>query len=564
MDIQVIYILLLVVVTVVCIGVSAGVKYDKTEMTKSSIGIPGHEPQNQDLAILSEIDDLKHKITNLTASYDIIIDTINYFETSNVIYTYSDGKLTSSSGTPSIKNLNTLFQYKALYTNYDNNVIVPDYVFWSAATSFPGQLTGENGNITLTKQSSGYYKISLGIDPTLNDTTPYYLFIENNALKLSTDENRADTFIFSKSGILATTDEYLEVSKPTGDELTGITLEKNSGIFLRVIYYGDTVQPATGALGIRLMFVSNETPTFSPINSIQYFGLTSANLYPPPVKPNTYFLASSVNNEITALTPLPQILYNNTFGDALKLGLFAKCIDADPTATDAGVNGATYTGITAADETSTTNYRIHYITTHLITNGTIELPSLWLDHTPALQPKYSIYVILANEDTPNIDNLTIRDVNQTKGTQTVVLLGSPSLRPSVYDYQSLLSRTDSIMSAAELTNYAPGNTFSQFFLPYGDYNLDALIFFKFNSNDIPQSINVNSVTYTDIGWEINDAITPGSGPLTFIPILYSRSNQIYTLQKSDFQNYYLFNNGDYTHRVLELDGTGLINFGIAS
>ena len=32
MDIQVIYILLLVVVTVVCIGVSAGVKYDKSSI----------------------------------------------------------------------------------------------------------------------------------------------------------------------------------------------------------------------------------------------------------------------------------------------------------------------------------------------------------------------------------------------------------------------------------------------------------------------------------------------------------------------------------------------------
>lgn len=562
MDIQVIYILLLVVVTVVCIGVSAGVKYDKTEMTKSSIGIPGHETQNQDLAILSEIDDLKNKITNLTASYDINIDTISYLATSNVIYTYSDGKLTSSYGTPSIKNLNTLFQYKALYTNYDNTVIVPN-ISGGVVASFPADVTGDNGNITLNKYNSYTYKISLGI--TATNTTPYYIFIENNALKLTTDEYRADTFMIFSDGILATTTyEYVEVSKPFVDGGTGITLETNSGIFLRVIYYGDTVQPATGALGIRLMFVSKETPTFSPINSIQYFGLTSANLYPPPVKPNTTFLASSANNKITALTPLPQILYNNTFGDALKLGLFAKCITADPTASDAVVNVATYTGITAADETSTTNYRIHYITTHLITNGTIELPSLWLDHTPALQPKYSIYVILANEDTLNIDNLTIRDVNQSKGTQTVVLLGSPKRRPSVYDFQSLLSRTDGIMSAAELTNYAPGNTFSQFFSPYGDYNLDALIFFKFNSNDIPQSINVNSVTYTNIGWEINDAITPGSGPLTFIPILYSRPNQIYTLQKSDFQNYYLFNNGDYTHRVLELDGTGLINFGIAS
>ena len=536
---QVIYIMLLLVVTIICIGVSAGVKYDKEQITKSSNGIPAHQDDPDYNNIQSDIDTLKNQIATLTANVNQDIETLVYNEASDIVYTYNNDLITSS-GTPTIDDINTLFKYKAFYNNQSATTLIPGSDKKSVS-SYPRESTRSDANLTLETTASKFLRI----------------YFTESKLYISMDGTNPNPIL---------TDKGYQATSFSVDEEGLLKSSNNKYILFGTNYLKLFYTAGAGTVGIRLMLTSKTTTTTSNVNQLQYFGLTSAKLYPPPINKNQSILDSSNSDgEITTLKPLRQVLGSSdttsVFGAALNIGLFAKCIaaaNANALNNATTVNNATsYTGLDAGDLKDTTNYRIHYITTHFVSNGTLELPSLWLDHTPALQPKYSIYVVLADENTPNITNFTIKDVNQSQGTQTVVLLGSPYTGDINY-YQSLLPRTDGQMSTTPISTYP----FSQFFSPCGDYNLNNLIFFKFNSDDsIPHSIpavldfrrQIRGRVPSEGGWKITTNIAKGQGSFSFIPVSYN-GTQNYDLSLADFQNYYTFDNGTHTYTHKKLGG----------
>ena len=538
MDTHVKYILLLLVVTVVCIGVSADVKYDKDY--SSDTGLPGHYVS--DLSIIQpEITKLQQQIQTLTSRTNVE-SLPDYDANSGVSYIYSNGKLSTTTGAPTITNINNLFKYQSKFTHGTNQFWVST-IYGEGTKNILYTLPGDDSHITLIPVSGGY-----NIQFTKNNSTikVYLLYGTNLTTTVTSPNSKEYVFQFNPNGKLQYQNLDITVSVPSSPtDLTLPVVKNNSSTgSLHPVLYNST------ATSIIQLNIQKQNTSNVSINNLVYFGLTSGNLLPPPNTPYTFLGTPNTDKTISASIPLPQVILGNTLGTIANLGLFAKTLTATSSPTGANITGAAgyiYTGLKSVDATSATNYRIHYVTTHFGDNRTLQLPSLWHSSEFALsaQPRYSIYVVLADTDTDDISDLIFEDINETKGTQTVVLFGSPySGFSSSSAYQSLADRASTSASSSEITNMGSQRYYQQF----GPYNLNSLLFFKFNENGIPHAFPATVSFANSEGWSIISAEPTGFGATSYIPVNYG-TKQSYNLSEKDYQNFYNFDAQTFTHRV---------------
>jgi hypothetical protein len=303
---------------------------------------------------------------------------------------------------------------------------------------------------------------------------------------------------------------------------------------------------------LRFSFFQRDiTGTNKNINNIEYFGITSANNYPLPVDLSSILGDPDNSNNITTFGSLPQTLQKD-FETTRDFGLFAKTNNTAPTAgppDPSSTEEAGYAGFTSSLDPS--YYRIEYVTTHFHSNIKIDLPSLFYSSevTPGNQPYYSIYVIITDDDL-SINDLTFVDKNNTKGTQTIVIFGSPRSGYTNKNYGLFLPRGNNPFPdpITGIADSGTGAVTDRIYQAYGDFNMNALAIMKFNNDGQTHGHQVNT-SYTEDGWSITSR--PNTGYEEYVPINYGTTNP-YNIKKADYLNYYYYVTNTYTHYYFDV------------
>ena len=454
MDTQVIYILLLLVVTIVCIGVSAGVKYDKESYVDTSSGLKfGHvqaELTNtmttDDQATATIVSHIKTPV-DTGASTKTNLDFINSDTKENEHYaTFSllTKKITYNSGrSTKISDVDTLFgkqttSFKAI-SGQTRTVTLSKlenfnfyFITFSSSKLTYTNITGSSGATAFTFDASGFVKDSNGQNFIVSSTTD----LNTSTLKAKNVANEADNIMrIGKSG----SDTILQFGNP--------------------------------------VYTINTTNLFK----LKYFGKTTVQSLPPPTSVSNHSISAFVSSSSTVIF--------NTFSQSLDssssnvLGFFSKY--------KAGVGASTTIGDFTGGIPSDTNSQIEY----LKLSPNLQLQSLKASYTftpsSLTSPFYSIYLVLDDGIQPYNPTYTITDDNTVKGTQSIVIFGSKNTDYTAGEY--LLAREGSadLTTRLELTStYLVKNLFGL----YGGFNMNAIVFFPMciqNGASSNESFTVN-------------------------------------------------------------------------
>lgn len=542
MDEYVTYLLAFAILVLISVVVSVSYKYDKDKGSDDGHP-PGHSILDVEKLLQSEIDTLRTKIANLTATGDYADHHIYYVEKGNneIYYTYDDSnkRLFRNSGDATLSNLNSLFSYEAYYHSErlnDFHFVFTDTVILSKGTNTP------EGNTALVT----YNKKENTISGTSNTGVTRYLRYgkvegkdnSKNYIYTSTDKGN-EKFTINSSGELCLGNLVIRIYFAFLATSLKVSTDPSSTYNNRLIMVSDT----NG--NIRLRYSQSRENEYKNINNIEYFGITSTKNYPLPYSiPN--ILGDTDNNNITKLNPFPQTLLSD-FGTIRNFGLFAKTNTALPDAASANEE-TDYFGFTT--NLTSDHLKIEYIATHYHSGEIIELPSLWRSSEVKFQnqPYYSIYVIITDDDYLDLYDTTFVDTNSTTGTQTIIIFGSPrsGYKVANKDYGVFLSKDNNIGYAdplVDLITPVKKDDKNRIYKPYGNFNMNALAIMKFNNDGQNHGYGVNT-QYGRNGWSITSK--PTTGYEEYIPINYGTPNR-YQISKADYLNYYRFNANTYTH-----------------
>ena len=396
MDTHVKYILLLLVVTVISIGVSSSVKYDKSSIETHPDMPKAHTPDDNHSGLSQEnqnkIKLLQSQFTNLNQEVVSLETTLN----NTVPILNSSGDIVFELGTPTLADVNKLFISESINDTQD-------YGLWE---NYINSSTPIN-TFTIQEEISGSYRLEL-------EKYTYLLIFADHFLSTG---GGGQVFNFDPSGFLQNvSNEYLVFDKhpnPAGGNKNGFTTESSL-----VDAYGKYVLKlinATTADKFSLAVVKLlTTPKQTQLYNLEYFGITDNTNLPPPFLQNQYISKSSP----FALSDIKQIpsSFTNT------LGIFSTIsIANNPPAT------VTSTDFIGLDENITReNYAINVLntTTPIPDNYILPVHSTTPSYTiPTTgKPFYSIHLLMLN------DNITkpivIRDQNNTKGVQNIVIVCS--------------------------------------------------------------------------------------------------------------------------------------------
>ena len=528
------------------------------ELTDKIEGLKTDTDDTTELTNLqSQIATLESQIATLKSQPPLahIYQHISQFGTTGAVYSYDlntsvppTGTLThtSSSSSPpesaSIENINNLFKHTpGLNIPYDN-------WYWNqngtkSMTNTQINL-GNMNNVPGTKS----YSLSNADGNGIVKTIPSNYFISSDGYLLSDADNK----LAFGSGFVG---QWLKVVTDNGSiQLVAITtgLPVLGGSLYKERYYTnyDTKN--------RILYSGGGKDGYVNINKLEYFGLTS-NYYLPlsPTVPRSILGDADTDGWISEMSDISQTLSPNIRIESRRYGLFAKTREVAPTEVDSldGFNGFT---------NATTNYRVEYITKKLTTGGDFSIPSLWSSNEiTGGQPYYSIYVVLDTDEINKNNKYTFTDKNIIKGTQTVMIFGSPKseYKYNHKDYAYFLPREN-------LTNdnKIPGkqDVFSIIkadaipYCAYGEFNMNSICFMKFNSVGDQNAVNHVPVSYnTDTGWRITSGPAAGTGYKSYIPVNYGTTQSVYTLIDVDYRNYYEWDGiSSYTHKYWNTSGDG--------
>ena len=436
---QVIYILLLLVVTIVCIGVSAGVKYDKESYVDTSPGEKfGHNVTETKNTMTTDDQARATIVSHIKTPVDTGVSTKTNLDFINSSTTETEHHAIFSIGTK-----------KITYTSGQTKISDVDALFGNKTTSFKANV-GQTSVITLTESGTSLYTIKHG-STTLNYTNKY---------------NRPDTnvFNFNESGILVDVFNNFIVSSSTDLSSASLSAKKIAATTDNIMRIGKSGSDTILQFG-NPVYGSITTNLFK----LEYFGINNNTNLPPPIptqiKNNSISQVSSTGT--VTFNTFPQTLDPNSTSNVL--GFFAK-YKTDGTAT-ASITPADFTGGTLTS--TSTNFQIEY----LKLSQNLQLQSLEASYsfTPSSStlPFYSIYLVLDDGIQTYNPTYTIIDDNTVRGTQSIVIFGSTKPKTTTGEYLLARGSTD-LTSALELTTT---NLEKNLFGLYGGFNMNAIVFF---------------------------------------------------------------------------------------
>jgi len=401
MDTQVKYILLLMVATIICVGVSVGIKYDKSSI-KTHPQMPHAHIPDDNYSGLSE--DIQNRITILQSQLDITnpeVESLNSKLNNIIPILNSNGGITLETGEPTLADINKLF-----------------------------------------------------ISESINETTLYgiyknekFVVTENNGLfqiNVKFNDNNGNNFNFDNNGFLQNVShEYLifdEIPSATALSTTSPKLQDAYGKYvLKLINAG--VDSGNFSLAIiKLLTI----PVTTQLYNLEYFGLTTDVNYPVPFSPKKYIK----NTDPFSLNTIPQTSDSFTPNG---FGMFASVLPTAPINETAAQSAPTLTfydgtnliGFTASIDTD--RYAISVLKSSILNSGSI--PKDYQMNIPANTTSYTIpangalfYSInLLFLDNPDIDisNVAFVDTNNIKGVQNVLFVISKNTEDPIY---SMLER----------------------------------------------------------------------------------------------------------------------------
>lgn len=546
MDTQLLYIIGFTILTFIALVVSLTFKYEHTLRMSNSGHPPGIDIVDVETPLQSERDELRTKISNLTADGESDSHHTDFIGTgvNNFYYTY-DNELVKKDGAATITNLNGLFSHNVFYpVDWRRSAVLIANI--STTMSF-GPTAGTDSHMTYNPNNNIIASTSSG-GQTL------YLNYGRSKLKWSTIGFGG--WVINSYGELCMGDHPLNVKWNENTTELDATTSDNSDYNVRLVATTNN----TGKLRFSF-FQRDTTGTNKNINNIEYFGITSANNYPLPAETSSIFGDPDISNNITTFGSLSQTLKTD-FGATRDFGLFAKTNTIEPTTVPtlapSSTEEAGYVGFTSSLDPS--YYRIEYTTTHFLSNSTMTLHPLFHSSEVAFgnQPYYSIHVVITEDDS-SINDITFVDGNNTKGTQTIVIFGSPrsGYKEANKNYGLFLSRGDTPFSdpVTDIADFGTGAVTDKIYKAYGNFNMNALAIMKFNNDGQNHGHQVNT-SYTEDGWSITS--TPNSGYEEYIPINYGTSNP-YQITKADYLNYYYYDTNTYTHYYYDVGASAWKN-----
>lgn len=326
------------------------------------------------------------------------------------------------------------------------------------------------------------------------------------------------------------------------------------------------VAVSSGGGNFQLMFVNipdYENANEKNINRLEYFGITTGTNFPLSINSLKGFTFGDDHKVV----PFEQFLGSlvNGFNDEIRrFGLFAKTHTTAPALTPSTTDPSGYVGFKGTEP----NIRISFIDS--LPNGTKSLQSLWGEtEVTHPQPKYSIYVVLDNNiyDTANL-SITFEDINNVKGTQTIVIFGSRYFSSNGHaDYGTSLARDHpnitNVLNNDNLVDNSYNNNTNGFiltndnpiYLGHGAYNMNGIVFMKFNTSgdasnkSFTVGFGTDDVHPEDQGWTYTQNQNTVNEALDLIPVFYNSVNPSVSLTTQHFRNYYHWDNvtATYTH-----------------
>ena len=506
MDTQVIYIMLLLVITVICIGISAGVKYDKNYTTGENLPYGHDYADEEQIQILNTLSEEEAKLSALITSqaplkkdFMSLNDEIN-----NVTPVLVDGTITLEKKKPTLEDINKLFISESINdlsgTQYHYNLYS---TFLTDVTQNAGQ-TGSQLKIqydsdTATYQIFNNVNNAQQIVYQFNkDDVKFPSYIPSNFSEAYTFQNGTQTyasflndspnvdvtlytdkFSFDQNGFLMVKQKYVVIfsDMPLNNNYFVLTdsieytMENAPTSFLLKIY-----ENGLGIAGYEYSLSAVKllkTPLTTQLYNLEYFGLTTNTNLPPPISPQNYISKSSPFT-LTSIRQIPKSFTNT-------LGIFATISTVNP---PDSITVANFTGLDA--NITSDNYAINVVntTTPIPDNYIIPVYSTTVSYAIPTSGKIFYSINLLVFDNVDLSNaFTIVDKNTVKGVQNIVIVcsprqfGQPSLGNYGGTYYNILER--GVRNFITTPTDTIDSTFiqKQLYNKFSGYNMAAMIVF---------------------------------------------------------------------------------------
>lgn len=388
MDTHVLHIFLLLAITLVCIGVSVSVKYDKSQITTdthpdmSHAHVPDVNYENLSTESQKQINTLNSQVL---LNENDINDLANFERNANNVIPSLDSSNLPTVLTPGIMDLD---DFANLFPSES----------WLTAVGYVGYDT-INATPNLQTNNTQGYSFTL----TYNDDT-HQITISNGHLfgSLANGSQLVSSFYLSSDGFLmsnsfpsiyyTTSDAFHQFVQQVGPSIKQIVQNNRSVYIFRL--EGSKIRVYQGV---------SSPPLTTCLYRLEYFGLSNDNNLPSGNDINW------VSSGVTFNT-IPQTAFTNTSG------LFAR------------VGGTGFTSTISSD-----HYSISVLNSNILNSGNI--PDAYTLSVPSNKPFYniptnghpfySIHLVLLT-DVSTSSGFTLKDTNDTPGVQNVVIFCIPN------------------------------------------------------------------------------------------------------------------------------------------
>lgn len=577
----------IIFLVVICFVVSITFIYEKDKNSDKGLP-PGHEIINIEI-VIDEHTKSKHKQSHHGG------DLTTHPE-------FKEGKIVMVNGAPTLQNIEDLFKFSSYYSpaKYIDNNNEVNYGFIQAYKNNNNDITGVRPSsyispfeklidinnpgtpLSLERQPNGSFRIKFLISGVVGPSSlRMYLGWYNNKLSaISYNDIRMSPnnyyFRFSSDGLLQDFQGNLINIGDTGNYSLSRVRGKND-ICFKIVYVETNVAEDAA---LKLLFVDKNLnkDNDKALFHIRDIGVTTYGAFPPPRPTISGTFLDNVNSTlITKLKDRNLFLNNNdniagglTGTDRENLfrhGLLAKIADSG----NEPANNTTYGSYNGfGQDLNRIKFGVQTDNISNLSNAHLDINPMWspLDVTASQVPYYSVILVLADSDTPELESVTVRDCNNIKGSQTIVLFGSPHpylgrSYPLYLDNKNPLLRMGTVpVSDKGILGYENNAlVYAQWFFPYGDYNLNSIAIFDLCIDDNTKVSNSVSCKYTNgMGWNLkhstNSSIHNANG---CIAINYSGYDGDTGLSRTSYENFYSWNNTSKTYIRKQYDGVAWVN-----
>lgn len=499
MDTHVLHILLLLALTVVCVGVSLGLKYDKSG-TDSHPNMPfSHTIEDEQLDNYEQLtQELKNKISILSSEFVFENQSAQTIDdnTSSIKPTVDTGgnlSLAKTTKTTTLDDLNKMFLSESIndttaritYLNAFGTLTTTNNTNTGAHFKISNLIEGTSYGFTIQGSDSGQY---YNIGYNKNNNNEFTIFRDKTSLiNNSGDFSPPDSntlYAFDNSGFWMYKGKYIALSETNSNFLNFIDSPISNA-------YGRTLFKVGGGttnnnypfyiFTVKLL----SSPLTSQLYNLEYYGVTTNSALPPPVKQN-YLLDEFDPLTLSIMYQIPKFVSN-------ALGIFATISTANTNNVPDDTDPNDFIGLNA--NIAQTRYAISFL------KYTYPVPENYQLNIYSTIPKYdiptngdifySINVISFEQDELG-NTITLVDKNNVKGVQNIVILTGKKQADQTPDSYSIRQRgnRDFIANPSDVFEVAFVN--QQLYNIYARYNILGIVVFPlYHEQYTSQSIEIN-------------------------------------------------------------------------